>query len=453
MNDPNGLIQWRGLYHLFYQHNPVEPRWGPIHWGHAVSDDLVHWRDWPIALAPTPGGPDADGCWSGCAVDNEGVPTLVYTGVHPQVQCLAISLDGLRTWQKLQGNPVIAAPPPGLSIVGQPWDFRDPWLWREDGNWYALIGSGLRDQGGTALLYTSPDLLHWRYLHPLLVGNREETGEVWECPNFFPLGDRHVMLVSVQPEFLYTYYFSGAYAGLRFTPQVIGKLDHGGYFYAAQTFLDGLGRRIAFGWLREGRSEAAARAARWAGVMSLPRVLTLAPDGTLRSEPAPELAVLRRVHHHFGEAALTDDSANPLDGLQGDCVEIDLTCDPGTADQVGLRLRCSPDGAEQTVIYYDRPGRQVVVSRERSSLDRETHRTAGSAPLALSVGELLRLHVFLDRSVIEIFANGGFCRADRIYPTRPDSLGLGLFARGGAALLRGLDVWAIDSIYDPQPAP
>jgi len=122
MNDPNGLIQWRGQYHLFYQHNPGCPCWGTMHWGHAVSENLVHWTDLPIALAPTPGGPDADGCWSGCAVDNDGIPTLIYTGVFPQRQCIATSTDDLLTWEKHAGNPVIAAPPEGLDVTG----FRDP---------------------------------------------------------------------------------------------------------------------------------------------------------------------------------------------------------------------------------------------------------------------------------------------------------------------------------------
>ena len=113
MNDPNGLSQWDGQYHLFYQYNPLAARWGVIHWGHAVSADLVHWADLPIALSPTPGGPDADGCWSGCIVNNGGVPTMLYTGLRNRAQrpCLATSDDGLLTWHKHPGNPVIAEPP------------------------------------------------------------------------------------------------------------------------------------------------------------------------------------------------------------------------------------------------------------------------------------------------------------------------------------------------------
>ena len=114
MNDPNGLIRWAGRYHLFYQHNPNAPVWGHIHWGHAVSDDLMHWRDLPLALAPTPGSYDADGCWSGCTVDDGGTPTLVYTARRGRREsiCLARGGPDLVDWTKTPDNPVIPGPPP-----------------------------------------------------------------------------------------------------------------------------------------------------------------------------------------------------------------------------------------------------------------------------------------------------------------------------------------------------
>lgn len=189
LNDPNGLIHRRGRYHLFYQYNPHGPFHGTIHWGHAASDDLVHWADLPIALLPTPGGADADGCWSGCAVDDHGVPTLVYTGLRGREQrtCLATGGDDLLRWEKYAGNPVIE-PPPGLDLVG----FRDHSVWREGDDWYQVIGAGLRDVGGTVLLFRSPDLRSWEYLRPILTGDlrRREpfsTGSMWECPDLFPL--------------------------------------------------------------------------------------------------------------------------------------------------------------------------------------------------------------------------------------------------------------------------
>ena len=217
MNDPNGLIKWNGQYHLFYQYNPNGPFHGTIHWGHAVSDDLLHWKDLPLALAPTPDGPDAEDCWTGCAVVHEDVPTLVYTGIHPQVVCLATSSDDLVTWKKHPANPVIAAPPDelGSHTGGQ---FRDPFVWKEAGQWHMVIGSKIEGQGGLVLRYRSVNLLHWEYLGVLLKGDVTQTkpfwtGTVWECPNFFKLDDQYVLVFSVQSEphdLLYPVYYAGA---------------------------------------------------------------------------------------------------------------------------------------------------------------------------------------------------------------------------------------------------
>jgi beta-fructofuranosidase len=455
MNDPNGLIQWKGWVHLFYQHNPNGPFWGTTHWGHAVSGDLVHWTDLPIALSPTPGGPDEGGCWSGCAVDDDGIPTLIYTGVYPERPCVATSTDSLLTWEKYAGNPVIAAPPEDLDVVG----FRDHSVWREGDTWYQVIGSGIQGLGGTALLYRSPDLVHWEYLNPILAGDEDQagpmrTGTMWECPDFFPLGDKHVLVVSAHASRpLYTVYFVGTYADHQFTPEVLGKLDFGDMlFYAAQTFLDDKGRRIMFGWIKEGRSDEAQRAAGWAGVMSLPRVLSLRPDGLLGLEPAPEVEVLRGEHYRLTGIVLTPASSGALEDVRGACLEIVAEVEPGDAKQVGVKVRCSPDGAEQTRVVYDRLARRLVLSRERSSLSPEVDRGVHEGPLDLATGERLRLHVFLDRSVVEIYANGRACLTSRIYPSLPDSLGVHLFAHGGSANLASLDVWELGSIWAARPS-
>jgi beta-fructofuranosidase len=179
MNDPNGLIQWRGQYHLFYQHNPYGPNHANMHWGHAVSDDLVGWTELPVALAPQPGGPDAGGCWSGCAVDNHGVPTFVYTGVHPQTVCLATpspatSGDDTLTWQQHPANPVIAGPPAAFAGPSQG-DFRDPYVWRAGDQWHMVIGSKVAGEGGVVLRYRSDDLVTWEYLGVLLRGEARQS--------------------------------------------------------------------------------------------------------------------------------------------------------------------------------------------------------------------------------------------------------------------------------------
>jgi beta-fructofuranosidase len=205
MNDPNGPICWKGQYHLFYQLNPRAAVWGDMHWGHAISPDMVHWHHQPIALAPTPGGADSEGCFSGSAVIFDGRPTFIYTGVQNappaettlhdgsdklrETQMLATAEDDdLLHWKKLAA-PIIATPPQGIYVTG----FRDPCLWQEGDDWYLGIGSGERTIGGCVLLYRSHDLRHWEYLHKLVEGkpndkvavNPCDSGEMWVCPDFF----------------------------------------------------------------------------------------------------------------------------------------------------------------------------------------------------------------------------------------------------------------------------
>ena len=235
MNDPNGPIFFRGRYNMFYQYNPQSAVWGNMHWAHATSFDLIHWKHEPIAISPTPNSPDRDGVFSGSAIVDGATPTVIYTGVAPpasdaeatlrdgqhvwrETQCLAVAQDNdLRTWKKLL-EPVIAAPPGEFEVTG----FRDPHVWREGDRWMLILGSGIRDRGGTILLYASPDLRHWTYLHPLVQGlpsgqdsaNPVDTGDMWECPDFFPLGDKHVLLVSTMGKVRWKV---GTYAQQRFT--------------------------------------------------------------------------------------------------------------------------------------------------------------------------------------------------------------------------------------------
>ena len=453
LNDPNGLIQWKGQYHLFYQYNPFEPVWGSIHWAHAVSDDLVHWRDLPIALAPTPGSVDEYGVFSGCAFDSDGVASVMYTGVRRradgsrvELPCLATSTDDdLVRWEKYRGNPVITSPPPGFDVLG----FRDHGVWREGSAWYQVIGSGIRGVGGTVFLYRSSDLIHWEYMHPICTGDRGETGEMWECPDLFPLGGAHVLMISPIPLHK-TLYFVGSFNEHRFAAQRRGVVDDGGYFYAPQSFTDQRGRRVMFGWLMEGRDAAAQRAAGWAGVMSLPRVLQLGADGSLRVEPAPELNALRGRHHRVESTTVSPTTPMPV-GVQGTALEIAAEFPPSRDGQVGLMVRCAPDGSEQTLIAFDPASGWLSIDRQDSSKDSTVDREPHGTQLTLAAGENLTLRVFLDRSVIEVYANARATLTSRIYPSRDDSLGVELFAREAPARLKQLDVWEMASVWDANP--
>lgn len=458
MNDPNGIIEWKGQYHLFYQHNPQAPVWDNMHWGHAVSGDLVHWRDLPIALAPTPGGPDADGCWSGCAVDDDGVPTLLYTGVkgdwtqpHNQRVCVATSDDEMIQWRKCAANPVIAQPPPGMKIAG----FRDPYVWREDGRWIMAIGAGIQDVGGAVLLYRSSDLINWEYLQPLCLGDARDrsglwTGTVWEVPQLHSLGDKHVLLATIwDGDPLYSVYFTGDYHNYRFTPAPARKLDFGDrHFYAAHAIVDSQGRRLMWGFIGESRSSEAQQAAGWSGLMSLPRVLEMGADSQLLIKPAPEIEALRRQRRHFSDIPLSAASAEfrlePLDR----CLEVAAEIDPGSAEECGFRVCASPDRQEETTIFYDAAGKRLGVDRRRSSLLRESGVAADvqAGAFELKPGETLRLRVFVDCSVIEVYANDRACLTSRVYPSRADSRYVSLYARGQASV-KSLDLWRMRSIW------
>ncbi len=442
MNDPNGLIQWKGEYHVFYQHNPFGAYWDTMHWGHAVSRDLVHWKHLPIALKPTPGGPDKDGCFTGCAVNDAGIPTLVYTGVRPEVQCIARSRDGLMTWQKDDHNPVIAGPPPGLELTG----FRDPYIWREGNEWALVLGSGFPGIGGTALLYRSSDLIDWQYVGPLCIGDIEKTGQNWECPNFFSLNDKHVLVISPEP-LRQALFLVGEYDKETFTPHTRGLLDAGGYLYAPQVMIDDAGRRLMWGWLQEGRDEEAQREAGWSGVMSLPRELSLNAKGAFTSKPVPELQRLR-------EAKLCDQSlrisANTqlLRGIEGNHLEIEMICRPGGDARFGLDLLRSSNGDELTRVLYDAVEKQLIVDQRRSSLNPHCDSKTYEASCPLEDGRL-RLHIYVDGSVIEIFANDTTCMATRSYPTLPDSRKVNLFTKGGAAEVESLRAWRLGSCDSP----
>jgi beta-fructofuranosidase len=443
INDPNGLIQWNGEYHLFYQHNPAGPFHRNIHWGHAISEDLVYWQDLPIALAPSPNSPDNGGCYSGCAVDNNGTPTLMYTGVYPETQCVATGSPDLLTWHKYDGNPVIARPPDNYELVG----FRDPCVWREADAWYMAIGSGIKDMAGTVLLYRSPDLFSWTYVHPLHVGAHNEVPEMWECPSFFPLGDKHVLLVSVLQRSRVEY-FTGVYHGYKFTPEHHGLLDHSPLFYAAHSFADSTGRRLLFGWVPESRNNALVEAAGWAGMLSLPREVSLRSDGYLGIEPARELHALRGQQFSFSNLTLSMGVIHLLEGIQGNTLELIIELGRGSATAYGVKLLCSPDGTEDTTVIHDQAARTVTIDRTRSCAEPEgIDITPHSGALDLHEGEMCQLHIFLDRSVVEVFANGRLAITSRVYPARQDSLGVQVFARDGDITVKQVNAWQLGSIW------
>ncbi|MDS0279303.1 GH32 C-terminal domain-containing protein [Halomicroarcula sp. S1AR25-4] len=452
LNDPNGLVQWNGRYHLFYQYNPAGPFHDSIHWGHAVSDDLVHWEDEPIALAPDPDGPDAVGVWSGCFVDDEGTPSVMYTGGDDgdQLPCLARAEDdSLRTWTKAAENPLITEMPADVDVLQSiDWraEFRDHCVWRTGETWYQIVGSGIEGEGGAALLFESEDLLEWEYCHPILTGDWRKTGPIWECPELLRFDEGSLLHVS---DYSKVAYFSGEYdeAAKRFEPEDHGVLDHG-VFYAPQSFAADDGRTLMFGWLKEGRDREAQWDAGWSGAMSLPRVVSLAADGTPEFSLPTELEALRETHHSFSDLTVSPDGTNPLADIEGDTLEVKMTVDARNVGEFGLVLRETPDGEERTVVRCKIRHREVVVDRSQSSNSDAAADSSDSMPLTLDEDGTFSLHLFLDRSVLELFTNDAQALTSRIYPTRPDSTGVGLYADDCEVTVRSLDVWELATTKD-----
>jgi len=473
-NDANGTIFWKGRYHVFYLAKtpipdpdaPDKERWVEI-WDHASSRDLVNWIFHPPAVRPAMNGSTPWGIFSGDAMENAPKPTLIYH-VPGQGTCISTSDDdGLVRWTPCPDNPVIPEPK-------QPQEYLvfDPCGWYQDGTYYALIGSKNHRpgyEGDCTSLFKSNDLVNWEYRGPFYKSDRRWTpdakAEDCACPDFFPLGDKHMLLKhSHRPNgkvYMDASYYLGSYEDEQFYPEFHGRMNwEGGQLCAPETLLDDKGRRILFGWIREARPW---EKHGWASVMSLPRILSLRQDGTLGIEPVPELEALRFNPRHRENLALPNNSDIDLPELRGDCLELVLEIEPGDAREFGIKVRCSPGDEEQTTIVCQ-PGTGILkVNLEHSTLDegvqyvRYHHFIAQDdpggiaeekkfarvqeVPFELHDGETLKLRIFLDRSVLEVFANGRQCITQRIYPTRSDSLGVRLFARGGSALVRKLEAW------------
>lgn len=446
MNDPNGMIFFRGEYHLFYQLYPFAPENGPKYWGHVKSKDLARWEHLPVALAPSEPY-DAGGCWSGTAVEQAGKMVLFYTGVDDhtkevpvQTVNIAESSDGIR-YQKHPANPVLSVPPSEGSA-----HFRDPKVWNHDGTWYMALGT-TRDERGKLALYRSADLIRWTYLG-IAAESDGTQGFMWECPDLFCLREKHVLVLS--PMGVAGEHNAKAvgvvghfdYSTGRFVQEHTRVLDVGPSLYAPQTLVDDQGRRILIGWMEKWGASMPTKQFGWAGAMSIPRVVSLLPDNTISLQPAPELTRLRREHRRWEEMTIEPGPDHVVHGLKGDTLEIIAVFDLSacSAGRFGIKVRCAEDGHEGTVVAYTRSGSRLEVDRDLSgSGDGGTH----GGLLALSGTDQLHLRLFLDRSSLEVFGNDGRVNiTQRIYPS-PSSLGIGLFSEGGSVRLISLDAWKL----------
>lgn len=453
MNDPNGPIYWKSQYHMFFQFNPHAPVWGDMHWGHAVSPDMVHWKHLPVALSPTPGGPDAAGCFTGSAVSDGHSVAVIYTGVvkataaeatvndgkhlFRESQCLATSDEpDLKTWKKVP-SPVIPSPPVGLHVTG----FRDPSPWRVGGGWYLAVGSGIDHQGGEVLLYRSGNLRDWEYLHALASGrgtaareaNPVANGDMWECPDFFALGNKHVLIYSSMGKVHWQVGVLDRKA-MSFHPERTGIVDHGAY-YAAKSQTDESGRRILWAWVPEQRSEAEYRTAGWAGLMSLPRVITLTGNNELRMEVASEVAQLRRDERKLKPGGSITGQLRSLRIRESTGELLAMVARGGQAWSFHLRrkLPYGPMREPIITIAYDpgKPDRLQVNGKGLVLPDTDT---------------LLEIHAYLDGSVAEVLLQKVASYTQRFYYPGTRAPDVSVAFDGSPEALRSLTMWQIAPI-------
>lgn len=426
--DPNGAIFWKGRYHLFYIFQDTTLGKGDHHWGHISSTDLVHWRHHPTGLV--------SGMFSGnCFINKEGVPTMCYHQVD-QGNALAVALDDeLNEWEKLESNPITPKTSQGDKYHDR-YSSWDPYGWLQGDTYYAIFG------GKTPGIVKSRSMEGpWEYVGDLFAHGLKgvSLNEDVSCADLFKISDKYMLLCISHR--LGCRYYLGQWKNEQFYPEFHEKMSWvDNDFFAPESLLDDKGRRIMWAWIFDGREDDTIEASGWSGTMSLPRVLWLGKDGMLRMKPAEELETLRYNSQKRADLTIKADTELPLKGIRGNCLELKLEIAPGDARQVGIKVCCSPDGQEQTAIFYDAADRKLKIDTRRSSLG-EGRKSIEAGPLELKADESLKLRVFVDKSVVEVFANDRQAVMRRIYPSRRDSLNVILFAKGGSATVRTLRTW------------
>ncbi len=463
VNDPNGLVYYDGEYHLFFQHNPNDTVWGPMHWGHAVSRDLVNWTHLLIALTPDEIGTIFSGSavidWHNTAGFGKEAMVAIFThdtGNNRQMQSIAYSTDNGRTWTKFEGNPVLE-PPNNIR------NFRDPkviWYQPENGDGYWVMAV---TGGNIVLFYTSPDLKHWESSGGFGLTHGATCG-VWETPDLFKLEvdggpeTRWVLAVAIggcaPAGGSGMQYFVGDFDGRTFIndndKEQILWADFGADFYAPQSWSDAPdGRKTWIAWMNNWTYAQDIPTSTWRGAFTIPRDLALktTPEGIrLAQTPVPELEMLRGEHWSWEGVGITAVSPQ-LANISGSLFEINVEfpVSPNMkAVRFGFRLRTGDD--EQTTIGYATKEQKLFIDRTQSGLNDFSDAFSGVHVASLpSIDGVVRLHIFVDRSSVEMFANDGLVTiTDQIFPTG-DGLQIELFSDGGDTAVNKLDIYQLNN--------
>ena len=450
MNDPNGFSVYKGEYHLFYQYYPYNTSWGPMHWGHVKTRDFIRWEWLPAAMAPDEEYDNA-GVFSGSAAElPDGRQILMYTGVkewrrddgyieNRQMQCVAFG-DGI-DYTKYEGNPVLTAE--DLPEGGSALDFRDPKIWYEEKEdcFYAVVANRTMDGSGAILLYRSRDALSWKRVS-VLDRSRNEYGRMWECPDFFMMGDTAILIPSPQ-EMLSrgrafhngfgNIYLTGSYDPETgsFTRKSVHAIDHGLDFYAPQTLLTPDGRRIMIAWMQSWESSHDHVAiGSWFGMMTLPRELSL-KKGRLIQQPVRELEKYRRNGVFYTDVDVQERIQLP--SVQGRCVDMTVTVRPsGGRLYDKFIIKVAKDTRFYTQITYD-PGESILTfDRGNSGLRRDI--VASREVVTRFRDGKIKLRVIIDRYSVEIFVNNGEQTLSSTIFTGQDAVGISFESEGIAII-------------------
>jgi len=456
INDPNGFSLYKGEYHLFFQYYPYDITWGPMHWGHVKTSDFITWEYLPAALAPD-AAYDKDGCFSGSAVElPNGEHLLLYTGVRKteggdeyQTQCVAVG-DGT-DYEKSELNPVIDERmlPAGGSHV----DFRDPKIWREGEKFYAVAANLCPGNTGAILLYESEDAQHWRYAGMLSAGHGHY-GTMWECPDFFTLDGKAVLLHSaheMKNEGLEFHPGDGTVChigtfddtGKRLVDEHVQTIDYGLDFYAAQTLETADGRRVMIGWMQ---SWASSRVGHpdlpFNGQMTVPRELSVC-GGRLCQQPVRELEAYRCNAVSYENVTVTDWQRLP--GVSGRVLDLLLSVRPaGDGLYHRFRIRVAEGEGLYTELTVCPDEGIMRMDRLNSGFPHDVVHVR-KFPVPVRDGEI-KLRLIMDKYSLELFAGEGECAASMTLYTPQSADGIS-FSSDCAALV---DVKKYDLVMAPQ---
>lgn len=425
INDPNGLCYYKGRWHVFYQLHPYSTKWGPMHWGHVSSADMLTWRREPIAFAPSL-EEERDGVFSGSAVITDDSNLRFYYTGHRwkygrdvlggdwQVQMLA-EPDNDELTSITKRGMIIDCP---LDEVDQ--HYRDPKVWKTDDKWYMTFGVSTKNHRGQMWLLESNDMDHWTY-DCVLFEHPDPNVFMLECPDFFPIQDPHgnekwVIGFSAMGSKPSGYmnrnvnnagYMIGSWTpGESFIPETEFRLwDWGHNYYAPQSFNDGK-RQIVYGWMSPFVEPIPMQDDGWCGNLTLPREITLGSDGDLHTTPVSELEGLRQDKTERNDFTLApNETVRLADNAQATEIELSIDLESTTAERVGLKVHATVDGT-YTYIAYDQQTQRIVIDRQAAYAGDRGYRAAPVSDEELAAGKL-DLRVYVDRGCVEVYSNNG----------------------------------------------